>query len=143
LGCTLLQSTFILKMSRHDARVLALQVLYEADTAQREAGVILSRHFQEGELAEGLRSYSSQLVSGVVSQQAGLDKLISELAPDFPVGQLAAIDRNILRIALWEMRYGDVPMKAAINEAVDLAKDFGSDTSARFINGVLGAAATL
>ena len=120
-----------------------MQVLYESDTAQREAGVILSRHFQEDQLAEELRSYSSQLVSGVVNQQAGLDKLISGLAPDFPVGQLAAIDRNILRIALWEMRYGDVPMKAAINEAVDIAKDFGSDTSARFINGVLGAAATL
>jgi N utilization substance protein B len=130
-------------MSRHDARVLALQVLYEADTAQREAGVILGRHFQEGQLPDELRSYTSHLVSGVVTQQAGLDTLISGLAPDFPVMQLAAIDRNILRIALWEMRYGDVPVKAAINEAVDLAKDFGSDTSARFINGVLGAAATL
>lgn len=143
MDCTLLQSTFILKMSRHDARVLALQVLYEADTAQREAGVILGRHFQEGQLPDELRSYTSDLVSGVVTEQAGLDTLIGDLAPDFPVMQLAAIDRNILRIALWEMRYGDVPVKAAINEAVDLAKDFGSDTSARFINGVLGAAATL
>lgn len=123
--------------------MLALQVLYEADTAQRDAGVVLSRHFQEGPLADGLRSYASQLVSGAVTEQAGLDKLISALAPDFPVEQLAAIDRNILRIALWEMRFGDVPVKAAINEAVDLAKDFGSDTSARFINGVLGAAASL
>ncbi len=123
--------------------MLALQVLYEADTAQRDAGVILSRHFQESQLADGLRSYASQLVSGAVTEQAGLDKLISELAPDFPVAQLAAIDRNILRIALWEMRFGDVPVKAAINEAIDLAKDFGSDTSARFINGVLGAAASL
>jgi N utilization substance protein B len=134
---------FILKMSRHDVRVLALQVLYEADTAQRDAGVILGRHFQESQLTDGLRSYASHLVSGVVVEQAGLDKLISDLAPDFPVAQLAAIDRNILRIALWEMRFGDVPVKAAINEAVDLAKDFGSDTSARFINGVLGAAASL
>lgn len=123
--------------------MLALQVLYEADTAQREAGVILGRHFHEAQLTDVLRSYASQLVSGVVTEQAGLDKLISDLAPDFPVEQLAAIDRNILRIALWEMRFGDVPMKAAINEAVDLAKDFGSDTSARFINGVLGAAASL
>ncbi len=130
-------------MSRHDARVLALQVLYEADTAQREAGVILSRHFQDDTLAEGLRSYTSQLVSGVMAEKASLDKLISGLAPDFPVAQLAAIDRNILRIALWEMRFGDVPVKAAINEAVDLAKIFGSDASARFVNGVLGAAATL
>lgn len=123
--------------------MLALQVLYEADTAQRDAGVILSRHFQESQLADGLRSYASQLVSGVVTELAGLDKLISGLAPDFPVAQLAAIDRNILRIALWEMRFGDVPVKAAINEAIDIAKDFGSDTSARFINGVLGAAASL
>lgn len=123
--------------------MLALQVLYEADTAQRDAGVVLSRHFQESQMADGLRSFITQLVSGVVVEQASLDKLISELAPDFPVAQLAAIDRNILRIALWEMRFGDVPVKAAINEAVDLAKDFGSDTSARFINGVLGAAASL
>lgn len=143
MGCTLLQSTFILKMSRHEARVLALQVLYEADTAQRDAGAILSRHFQEDSLADGLRGYTSHIVSGVVTEQADLDKLISDLAPDFPVAQLSAIDRNILRIALWEMRYGDVPVKAAINEAVDLAKDFGSDTSSRFINGVLGAAASL
>lgn len=123
--------------------MLALQVLYESDTAQRDAGVVLSRHFQEGQLADGLGDYASQLVSGVVTERTGLDKLISNLAPDFPVAQLAAIDRNILRIALWEMRFGDVPVKAAINEAVDLAKDFGSETSARFINGVLGAAASL
>lgn len=133
----------ILKMSRHEARTLALQVLYESDTAQRDAGVVLSRHFQESQPADEMRSFITQLVSGVVTEQAGLDKLISELAPDFPVAQLAAIDRNILRIALWEMRFGDAPVKAAINEAVDLAKEFGSDTSARFINGVLGAAATL
>lgn len=130
-------------MSRHDARVLALQVLYEADISGHPAGEVLNRHLTEAEQggeADGSRNYALQLVSGVVSQQSELDSAIGRLAPDFPAAQLAAIDRNILRIALLELQLGDVPVKAAINEAVDMAKEFGSDTSPRFINGVLGAA---
>jgi N utilization substance protein B len=138
-------------MSRHDARVLALQVLYEADISGHPAGDVLNRHLTEAKAeteagqnseAEGyeLRDYAFQLVGGIVKQQPALDGVIGKLAPDFPVAQLAAIDRNILRIALFEIQLGDVPVKVAINEAVDMAKEFGSDTSPRFINGVLGAA---
>lgn len=133
-------------MSRHDARVLALQVLYEADVSGHLAGDVLNRHLTEAELSseadglDGLRDYTLRLVGGIVKQQPELDSAIGKLAPDFPVAQLAAIDRNILRIALFEIQQGDVPVKVAINEAVDMAKEFGSDTSPRFINGVLGAA---
>lgn len=133
-------------MSRHDARVLALQVLYEADISGHLAGDVLNRHLTEAELSseadglDGLRDYTLRLVGGIVKQQPELDSAIAKLAPDFPVTQLAAIDRNILRIALFEIQQGDVPVKVAINEAVDMAKEFGSDTSPRFINGVLGAA---
>lgn len=127
-------------MSRHDARILALQVLFEADVAQRQAGEILSRHLREAEWPEADRAYVSQLVSGVVAGYDEMNKLIGRLAPDYPVDQLAAVDRNILRIALFEMQATDTPPKVAINEAVDLAKEFGSDTSPRFVNGVLGAA---
>ena len=131
---------FILRMSRHEARVLALQVLYEADAASHPAGNVLSRHVDEAQPEALVREYASQLVSGVISLQGNLDEQIGKLAPDFPVAQLAVIDRNILRMALWEMQHGNVPMKAAINEAIDLAKEFGGDTSPRFINGALGAA---
>ncbi len=87
-----------------------------------------------------MRDYASTLVSGVIGFIGSLNDVIGKLAPDFPVAQLAIIDRNILRMALWEIQHGGVPVKAAINEAVDLAKEFGGDASPRFINGVLGAA---
>jgi N utilization substance protein B len=130
-------------MSRRDARVLALQILYEADTARHPAGEVLSRHLAEVERTEAVRNYASELVNGVVNEMNSLDRRISALAPEFPAEQLAAIDRNILRIALYEMQRGEVPLKVAISEAVNLAKEFGSETSFRFVNGVLGAAASL
>jgi len=130
-------------MSRRDARVLALQVLYEADTAHHPAGEVLSRHLAEAERAEAVRNYASELVNGVMNEVDSLDRKIGALAPEFPAAQLAAIDRNILRIALYEMQRGEVPLKVAISEAVNLAKEFGSETSFRFVNGVLGAAASL
>jgi len=132
-----------LRMSRRDARVLALQILYEADTARHPAGEVLSRHLAEVERTEAVRNYASELVNGVVNEMNSLDRRISALAPEFPAEQLAAIDRNILRIALYEMQRGEVPLKVAISEAVNLAKEFGSETSFRFVNGVLGAAASL
>lgn len=127
-------------MSRHDARVLALQVLFEADTVGHPAGEVLNRHFAEAEWPASVREYAVELVSGVVANQEALDRRIGELAPEFPAKFLAAIDRNILRIALFELQSGAVPLKVAINEAVNMAKEFGSETSARFVNGVLGAA---
>lgn len=130
-------------MSRHDARVLALQALYEADTAHHPADAVLARHLAEVPRPASVRKYAVALVDGILREKESLDQTISALAPEFPAEQLSAIDRNILRIALYEMRCGDVPLKVAINEAVNIAKEFGSETSWRFVNGVLGAAANL
>jgi N utilization substance protein B len=80
------------------------------------------------------------LVRGVLNNQAELDQLISKFAPEYPVDQLAIVDRNVLRLAFYELKsLGDVPVKVAINEAVELAKLYGSDSAPRFVNGVLGA----
>jgi N utilization substance protein B len=126
---------------RHDARVLALLVLYEADTAQHPAGLVLGRHLREDEnISDESREYTSRLVSGVINDLAALDAILGECAPDFPVDQVAAIDRNILRIALYEIKASLAPLKVAINEAIEISKEFGSESTPRFVNGVLGTA---
>jgi transcription antitermination protein NusB len=129
-------------MSRHDARVLALQVLYESDATQHMAPDVLQRHLNEGSYGDKVREYAETLVGGVIANQKHLDDTIGKYATEYAVDQLAPIDRNILRLALFETAYAEVPPKIAINEAVELAKAFGSDTTARFVNGVLGAAIT-
>ncbi|RMG66057.1 MAG: transcription antitermination factor NusB [Chloroflexi bacterium] len=131
------------RISRRDARVLALQTLYEADTARHPADEVLNRHLAQVARPAAARQYAIALVQGVMREATTLDQMISALAPKFPADQLSAIDRNILRIALYEMREGEVPLEVAISEAVNIAKEFGSETSARFVNGVLGAAANL
>ena len=118
-------------------------VLYEADAAHHAAGDVLKRHLEEGSYGDHVRQYAESLVDGVMSKIQQLDDVIGKHATEYPVAQLSPIDRNILRLALFEARHGGVPAKAAINEAVELAKEFGSDTSARFVNGVLGAAISL
>jgi N utilization substance protein B len=88
---------------------------------------------------DALKDFISQIVSGVVEFQQTLDEFIADFAPDWPLDQVAVIDRNLLRMALWEIAvYEETPVKVAINEAVELAKVYGSDGTARFINGVLG-----
>lgn len=128
---------------RRQARILALQVLYETDTAQHPAGEVLQRHLRDTAGAEddpGAREYAVQLVSGVMNNLAALDALLAACAPDFPFADIAPIDRNILRIALHEARAGLAPVRVAVNEAIEIAKQYGSDTAPRFINGALGAA---
>ena len=128
---------------RRRARVLALQTLYEADLANHSPGQVLQRHFQDSELPSNGQHFASQLVSGVIENRAQLDELISRYAPEWPLDQMPAIDRNILRIAIFEFVLdGSTPVKVAINEAVEVAKMFGSESSARFVNGVLGSLAT-
>lgn len=127
---------------RRRARVLALQTLYEVDLADHAPGKVIQRHFQENALPGAGERFANHLVSGVMANKARLDELISRYAPEWPLDQMAAIDRNILRIAIFEfMLDGDTPVKVAINEAVELAKLFGSNSSARFVNGVLGSLA--
>ena len=127
---------------RTRARSLALQVLYEVDVANHLPGDIFKLRLEENSLPEDLAEFARQIIFGVLPITQALDHLIAKYAPEWPLDQIAAIDRNILRMALWEFAvYGETPLKVAINEAVELAKLFGSDSAPRFVNGVLGALA--
>ena len=122
---------------RRTARTVALQSLFAADI--REIRTTPSFDWLDEEIAQNALEFANGLVRGVFSHCAGLDSLIGRFAPAWPVSQLSLIDRNILRIALYELLHHEAtPKKTAINEAVELAKVFGSDSSARFVNGVLG-----
>ncbi len=124
---------------RHRARIVALQALYEIDCAGHKPEAVLERRLQEIQLPETGETFARELAQGVISRREWLDELIGRYAPEWPVEQIAIIDRNILRIAIYELLVGeDTPVKVAINEAVELAKTFGSDSSGRFVNGVLG-----
>lgn len=124
---------------RTKARGVALQALYEIDmTGHPPQKVILERVTEAG-LDEELGEFATEIALGVWGMVSLLDKFIAEHAPEWPLDQVAVIDRNILRIALWEFSVSSLtPVKVAINEAVELAKLYGSDSSPRFINGVLG-----
>jgi N utilization substance protein B len=125
---------------RTRARSLALQVLYEVDIANHPPGEIYKLRLEEAPLPEDVAEFARQIIFGVLPITQTLDHLIAKYAPEWPLEQIAAIDRNILRMALWEFAvYGGTPLKVAINEAVELAKLFGSDSAPRFVNGVLGA----
>lgn len=125
--------------SRTKARSIALQVLYEVDLCGHQPGIVLTKHFEEHDIDDPLKDFIIQIVSGVVKYQQTLDEFISDFAPEWPLDQVAVVDRNLLRIALWEIAvYKKTPVKVAINEAVELAKLYGADGSPRFINGVLG-----
>jgi N utilization substance protein B len=127
---------------RTRARSLALQVLYEVDIANHPPGEIFKLRLEDSPLADDLAEFARQIIFGTLPLTQTLDHLIAKYAPEWPLDQIAAIDRNILRMALWEFAvYGETPLKVAINEAVELAKLYGSDSAPRFINGVLGALA--
>ncbi|MCB0063518.1 MAG: transcription antitermination factor NusB [Caldilineaceae bacterium] len=127
---------------RHQAREVALQALYEIDCVNHKPGFVVDERLRESTFDEHGNAFFRWLIGGVVTHRSAIDQLIGELAPEWPVEQLAIIDRNILRLALYEIgaERADAPPKVVINEAVELAKAFGSDSSPRFINGVLGAA---
>ena len=119
----------------------ALQALYELDTTNHSVGDVLRYRLEDSPMPPEGAEFLRMLVSGVLTHREQLDALIQQHAPAWPVAQIAVIDRNILRIALYELSgLTDTPPKVAINEAVDLAKTFGSDSSPRFVNGVLGSA---
>lgn len=144
---------------RHQARVLAMQLLYEHDLTQHDIEDILDRLAsdepadplaiadtdpEEGEdtfedVPPPVAERTLKLVRGVIARQAEIDPYIEEAAPQFPIPQLAMVDRNILRLAIYELLHApDVPYKAAINEAIEIAKHFGGPNSGKFVNGVLG-----
>ncbi len=124
---------------RRKARVIALQALFEVDSVGHDAGETVARLVAEAALPEEGAVFVRELVGGVLTNKDRIDSVIQTFAPAWPVVQLATIDRNILRLAIFEILVNNrVPVKAAINEAVELAKTFGSENSPKFINGVLG-----
>ncbi|MBN2007684.1 MAG: transcription antitermination factor NusB [Anaerolineae bacterium] len=129
-----------MKGERRSARQFALQALYEIDLVAHPVGDVLTALFDEAtEITPRVRTYTQQLVAGVLRHREMLDQYIQSHAPEWPLDQVATVDRNLLRIALYEFTLEEVPVKVAINEAVELAKRYGSDSAPRFVNGVLGA----
>jgi transcription antitermination protein NusB len=139
-------------LDRRLGRACAFQALYEMDLAHHQPTQVLQRLADalgestdpeySADVLAGAGAYASGLVQGVLDQRKAIDALIQERAPLWPLAQMSAIDRNVLRIGLYESLFGNatVPLRTAINEAVELAKLFGSETSAKFVNGVLGRA---
>ncbi len=128
--------------TRRRARRVTLETLYEYDIAGHPVGEVLQRRLQDNPMDNAGVEFASQLVTGVISYLSEIDKLIARYAPEWPLDQMAVIDRNILRISIYEfLVLGETPVKVAINEAVELAKLYASDSAPRFINGVLGSLA--
>ncbi len=124
---------------RHNARVLAMQILYESVVTGHSTAEILVRTSAQGGTPEETLAYASDLLTGIRAQGRNIDIEIEDAAPDYPVEDIAPIDHAILQIAVFEIMFGDdVPPRAAVNEAVSIAREFGGDSSARFVNGVLG-----
>ena len=128
-----------MKGERRLARQLALQVLYEVDLVAHPLGEALTQRFAETDPVSRVQTYARRLVIGVSKYRDMLDHYIQLHAPEWPLDQVAIVDRNLLRMALYEFTLGEVPVKVAINEAVELAKRYGADSAPRFVNGVLGA----
>ncbi|MDP3727288.1 MAG: transcription antitermination factor NusB [bacterium] len=130
--------------SRHLSRSIAMQSLYEWDFNGQQAGTldgIIGKNMEE--FGPGLddKDFPRQLVTGVIEKLPQLDKIIEKAAPEWPINQIAMVDRNVLRLGLFELLFGDhaaVPPKVAINEAIELGKSFGGESSGKFVNGVLG-----
>jgi len=129
---------------RHKARVLALQALYEVNAVGHDVEKVLPHLLAESGLSGENATFAQGLVSGVLQNKKKIDQHIKDFAPAWPVEQIPVVDRNILRLAIFEILLdNNVPVKVAINEAVELAKTFGSDSSPRFVNGVLGSVSAL
>jgi N utilization substance protein B len=123
---------------RRKAREVALQALYEIDVSDHAPDSVITRSIEVCALNPDGASFTRGLLEGVVNNRDKIDEQIHSFAPAWPLDQMSAIDRNILRLAIFELLHSqNVPVKVAINEAVELSKSFGADSSPRFINGVL------
>ena len=128
---------------RRKARIAALQALYELDCTRHKAEETSARLRAGETLTQEALDFSEELVKGVMQHKSELDGLIKKFAPAFPLEQMSIVDKGILRLAIFEILFCDkTPLKVAINEAIELAKDFGSDSSPRLVNGILGSIAT-
>ena len=131
--------------NRHLARSVVLQTLFEWDTthaSEADTQAILARNVAEFGGDDVDQPFMDTLLKGVLAKKSDIDLVIEKAAPDWPLDRIAPVDRNILRLGLYELLFADrsqVPAKVAINEAIELAKTFGGDSSGRFVNGVLGA----
>ena len=125
--------------ARRRARVIALQVLYEIDGARHDPDLAFEQRLREQSIPTPAESFAREIIAGVLENRERIDTIISTYAPSWPISQMAVVDRNILRVAIFELGIGkETPPKVAINEAVELGKVFGSDASPKFVNGVLG-----
>ena len=133
-----------MERGRRKARAIVLQALYEIDSARHDTEEVLIRLLDGEKLSEENASFVHETVLGTIQNKEKIDSNIKTFAPAWPIEQLAVVDRNILRLAIFEVLFDNrVPVKVAINEAVELAKIFGSDNSPKFINGVLGSVSAL
>jgi len=129
------------RAGRHPARRVALQTLFEIDFNRGDARDTWTRGAFRAGLSDEAAAFAWELIEGVLEHRRELDAEIATLAPEFPIEQMARIDKNVLRIALYELRVsGDAPAGVVIDEAVELAKLFGSEASPKFVNGVLATA---
>lgn len=125
---------------RRKARVAAVQVLYEIDGSDHQPDHTLQTRLSQTPLPQPATEFTQKLVHGVLANRTEIDTIISAHAPNWPIHQMAMVDRNILRIAIFEILMdSETPHKVAINEAVELGKIYGADRSPMFVNGVLGA----
>jgi transcription antitermination protein NusB len=129
-------------MSRRKARELALQVLFYIDATGDAAETVIPAVYamQEEIVPDSVHEYVDWVVTGTLAHQDEIDRLISELAREWKLERMGGVDRAVTRLAIYEIKYGEgkVPPRAAVNEAVELAKHYGSDESGRFVNGILG-----
>ena len=126
--------------SRRTTRVAALQTLCEIDSVDHTLDEVLTHARQSWSISGPAGRFLDRLAGGVLENIGEIDKIISEFAPSWPISQMAIVDRNLLRMGIYEISMGSgTPPKVAINEAVEMAKAFGSESSPRFVNGVLGA----
>lgn len=124
---------------RRRARALVLQTLYELDYTDHDALSALTARFEERPFPESGQTFARSLLMGVQTYRTYLDSVVGDLAPEWPIDQIAVVDRNVLRVAIYELLFEpQIPPKVAINEAVELAKMYGGESSPRFVNGVLG-----
>jgi N utilization substance protein B len=125
--------------ARHLARVMAMQALYEVDAVDGDPAAALDAVAAEHQARPRARTFASDLVQGVLHHLEAIDAVIGEAAPQWPLAQVAGVDKAVLRVAVFELLFGRrVPPKVAINEAIDIAKTYGGEGSGRFVNGVLG-----
>ena len=125
--------------ARRRTRALVMQAMYEADTVEHSAADVLAERLADAALSRRDAEFARGLLDGIFSNAAEIDNMIAEFAPHWPIAQMAVVDRNILRMAIYEIMLSqDTPPRVAVNEAVELAKAYGGDSAPRFVNGVLG-----